>query len=145
MRTNGMQNFVLLFLSLAFFSNSLNETPFLQIIQQPFLATAEIPLLTLILIQMMYLSMSLIGVHPIATIAVLIEVLQPMYAVINPLSIGMVLITGALATAAVGTYGVTVTMTAMNTNQNPYYITMRNMPFALLYGGIGTLIGFLLL
>lgn len=63
----------------------------------------------------------------------------------NPVSIGIVLITGALATATVGTYGVTVTMTSMNTNQNPYRITLRNMPFALFYGAIGVLMGFLLL
>ncbi|WP_100372839.1 hypothetical protein [Bacillus sp. FJAT-45037] len=145
MRTNNMQNFVVLFLSLAFFSSSLNETPFLQMIQEPFFAAAETPILVLLLIQGMYLLMSMIGVHPIATIGVLIEALHPLYDVVNPLSIGMVLITGALATATVGAYGVTVTMTSMNTKQNPYRITLRNMPFALVYGGIGTLIGFFLL
>ncbi|MFB4165539.1 hypothetical protein ACE1TI_17450 [Alteribacillus sp. JSM 102045] len=40
------------------------------------------------------------------------EVLPPLYDMINPASIGIVLITGALATASVGTYGITVTMTA---------------------------------
>ncbi|MFC0470771.1 hypothetical protein ACFFHM_09775 [Halalkalibacter kiskunsagensis] len=144
-RTNSMQNFVVLFLSLAFFSSSLNETPFLQLIQQPFLASTERPLMILVLIQVTYLVMSMIGVHPIATIGVLIEVLQPLYSVMNPLSIGMVMITGALATATVGVYGVTVTMTSMNTKQNPYRITLRNLPFALLFGAVGTLIGFLLL
>lgn len=144
-RTNGMQNFVVLFLALAFFSSSLNETPFLQMIQEPFFAASGYPLLILVLIQFTYLAMSMIGVHPVATIGVLMEVLPPLYEVINPLSIGMVLITGALATAPVGTYGVTVTLTSMNTNQNPYWITLRNMPFALLYGGVGTLIGYLLL
>lgn len=144
-RTNHMQNFVVLFLALAFFSNSLNETPFLQIIQQPFLVASDSPLFILVLMQMTYLVMSMIGVHPIATIGVLAEVMQPLYEVINPLSIGMVFITGALATATVGTYGVTVTITSMNTNQNPYRITFRNMPFALLYGGVGTLIAYFLL
>jgi hypothetical protein len=144
-RTNHMQNFVVLFLSLAFFSSSLNETPFLQMIQQPFFAAADKPLLILLLIQATYLLMSMIGVHPVATIGILAEVLQPLYTVINPLSIGMVLITGALATATVGAYGVTVTMTSMNTMQNPYRIVLRNMPFAILYGGVGTLIGYFLL
>ncbi|MFV8830513.1 hypothetical protein [Alkalihalobacterium sp. APHAB7] len=144
-RTNNLQNFVVLFLSLAFFSSSLNETPFLQVIQQPFLGASDQPLVILILIQITYLLMSMIGVHPIATIGVLIEVLPPLYELINPVSIGIVLITGALATATVGTYGVTVTMTSMNTNQNPYRITLRNMPFALFYGAIGVLMGFLLL
>ncbi len=70
------------FFWISFFS-SINETPFLHVIQQPFLATSNYPLLTLILIQLTYLKMSMSGVHPIATIAVLIEVLIPLYDVIN--------------------------------------------------------------
>ncbi|MFC5713190.1 hypothetical protein ACFPU1_10370 [Thalassorhabdus alkalitolerans] len=144
-RTNGMQNFVVLFLSLAFFSSSLNETPFLDLIQQPFLGAAEYPLIILFLIQFTYLAMSMIGVHPVATVGVLIEVLPPLYEIINPMSIGMVLVTGALATACAGTYGITVTMTSMNTKQNPYRITLRNLPFALTYGAVGVIMGYLLL
>ncbi|MCM3713889.1 hypothetical protein M3202_07310 [Alkalihalobacillus oceani] len=144
-RTNHMQNFVVLFLSLAFFSSALNETPFLHYIQQPFFAASEYPLLILILIQLTYLVLSMIGVHPIATIGILVEVLQPLYDIMNPLSIGMVLITGALPTAAVGVYGVTVTMTSMITKQNPYRVTWANLPFALVYGGMGVLLGYLLL
>ncbi|MFZ4453337.1 hypothetical protein [Salibacterium aidingense] len=144
-RTNGMQNFVVLFLSLGFFSSSLNETPFLEMIRYPFVAASDYPLIILLLIQYTYLGLSMAGVHPIATVGVLIEVLPPLYHVMNPMSIGMVLITGALATGAVGTYGITVTMTAQNTRQNPYKITGRNMPFAILYGSVGTLIGYLLL
>ncbi|MBM7663457.1 hypothetical protein JOC85_004333 [Bacillus mesophilus] len=144
-RSNSIQNFVVLFLSLSFFTSTLNETPFLQLIQQPFIAVGESPLLILFLIQFTYLAMCLIGVHPVATIGILSEVIQPLYAFVNPLSIGIVLIVGALATATVGAYGVTVTLTSMNTKQNPYHITLRNMPFALFYGTVGTLVAYLLL
>ncbi|CAM3737329.1 hypothetical protein [Alkalicoccus chagannorensis] len=144
-RTNHMQNFVLLFVSLAFFSSTLNETPVLEQIQAPFLAMEETPWVVLVMIQLTYLAGSMAGIHPIATIAVLIEAVQPMFDTVNPLSFAIVFVTGALATAAVGTYGVTVTMTAMNTSQNPYRITARNMPFALLYGSTGTIIAVLLL
>ncbi|MBB5172500.1 hypothetical protein [Texcoconibacillus texcoconensis] len=145
LRTNGMQNFVVLFVSLAFFSNSLNETSFLGVIQEPFLYVSDTPLLILILIQLTYLLMSMIGMHPVATIAILGEIIQPLLEIVNPLSIGIVLITGALATASVGTYGVTVTMTSMNTEENPYRITLRNMPFSLMFGAVGVLVAFLLL
>lgn len=144
-RTNNMQNFFVLFVTLAFFSNSLNETPVLQMIQHPFMAVSEYPLLILIFMQLTYLIMSMIGIHPIATIGVLMEVVAPLYSVMNPLSIGIVFITGALATASVATYGVTVTITSMNTQQNPYRITLTNMPFALLYGSVGTLLAYFLL
>lgn len=144
-RTNGMQNFVVLFVSLGFFSNSLNATPVLGVVQHPFMAVADYPFVILFFIQITYLILSLFGIHPIATIGVLLEVVAPLYQEINPLSIGIVLITGALATATVATFGVTVTMTSMNTRQNPYRITFKNMPFALAYGGVGTLIAFFLL
>jgi hypothetical protein len=144
-RSNNIQNFVVLFLSLSFFTSTLNETPFLQLIQQPFLAAGKSPLLILFLIQFTYLAMCLIGVHPVATIGILSAVVQPLYGFVNPLSIGIVLIIGALATATVGAYGVTVTLTSMNTKQNPYHITLRNMPFALFYGTVGTLVGYVLL
>jgi hypothetical protein len=143
-RTNGMQNFVVLFFSLALFSNSLSATPLLQVIQDPFIAASDRPLVILFFIQLSYLLMSMIGVHPIATIGVLMEVITPLYDVINPLSLGIVLITGAMATASAATYGVTVTLTSMYTHQNPYRITMANLPFAIIYGTIGTLIAFLL-
>lgn len=145
MRTNHLQNFVVLFCSLAFFTNSLNATPVLGVIQQPFMGAADSPLIVLFFIQFTYLLMSMVGIHPIATISVLAEVVTPLYTVIDPVSIGIVLITGALATATVGTYGVTVTITSMNTNQNPYRITLANMPYALIYGTIGTLLAYLLL
>ncbi|WP_456275211.1 hypothetical protein [Bacillus sp. AK128] len=144
-RSNNIQNFVVLFLSLSFFTSTLNETPFLQLIQQPFIAAEGSPLLILLLIQFTYLGMTLIGVHPVATIGILAEVIQPLFSFVNPLSIGIVLIVGALTTATVGAYGVTVTLTSMNTKQNPYRIMIRNMPFSLFYGTLGTLLAFLLL
>ncbi|UTR10519.1 hypothetical protein MM300_22060 [Evansella sp. LMS18] len=143
-RTNGMQNFVVLFVSLALFSNSLSATPLLQVIQDPFIAASDRPLVILFFIQLSYLLMSMIGVHPIATIGVLMEVITPLYDVINPLSLGIVLITGAMATASAATYGVTVTLTSMYTHQNPYRITIANLPFAIIYGTVGTLIAFFL-
>ncbi len=144
-RTNNMQNFVVLFISLAFFSTSLNETPFLAVIQQPFFASAQSPLLILFLIQITFLVLGVFGVHPLATIGVLTEALQPLFTVINPLSIGIVLITGGLATAMAGAYNVTVMLTSINTEQNPYRIMLQNLPYALFFGCVGTGLAYLLL
>ena len=144
-RANYMQNFVVLFVSLAFFSNSLNETPFQTLVNQVFLTITDKPLLVLLTLQMMILLMGLLGVHAIATIGILLDIVNPLYSIINPMSIGIVIITGALATLTVGAYGVTVTMTSNLTKQNPYRITIQNMPFALIFGFTGVLMGFLLL
>lgn len=144
-QTNRMQNFIVLFITLAFFTNSLNETVLLDQVQRPFMAFSDYPVIILVLVTMTYLLMAMIGVHPIGTIAILLEVLTPLFAIINPASIGIVLIVGALATASSGTYGVTVTMTSMNTNQNPYRITLRNLPFSLLFGAIGIAVALLIM
>ncbi|WP_018921790.1 hypothetical protein [Salsuginibacillus kocurii] len=144
-RLNNMQNFVVLFVALGFFSGSLNETPFLGMIQEPFMLAANQPLVVLLFIQFTFLAMAMIGMHPIATIGILQEVVVPLYETMNPMSIGIVFITSSLSTASVGTYGITVTMTSQATEQNPYLITLKNMPFALLYGGVGTIIGWLLI
>lgn len=140
-----MQNFTLLFISLALFSNSLNATSLLGFVQQPFLAFDDQPFIILFLILVTYFLLAMIGVHPIGTIAILLEVLTPLFAIINPVSIGIVLIVAALATSGSATYGITVTMTSMNTVQNPYRITLRNLPFTFLLGFIGIGIGMLIL
>ncbi|MDG5789822.1 hypothetical protein QA612_20405 [Evansella sp. AB-P1] len=144
-RTNAMQNFFVLFVSLAFFSNTLNATPLLGIIQYPFMIASDYPLLLLFAIQFTYLFMSMFGIHPIATIGILIEIVTPLYEVMDPLGIGLALIIGALSTVSVSTYGVIVTMTSMNTGQNPYHITLKNMPFALVFGTLGTIFAYFLL
>lgn len=144
-RTNHMQNFVVLFISLSIFSNSLNQTSILQIIQKPFSAFAAYPIVILFFILITYFLMAMVGVHPIATIGVLYEILKPMFVVINPVSIGIVLIVAAMATSSSATYGVCVTMTSMNTGQNPYRITLTNLPFTFMFGIISILIAYLLI
>lgn len=142
---NHMQNFVVLFISLAFFSNSLNETAFLDIIQRPFFAFSTYPIILFFFILVTYFIMAMLGVHPIATVGILLELLAPLFNVLNPISVGIVLIVSALATSGSGTYGIAVTMTSINTNQNPYTITLRNIPFTILMGTVGILIAYLLL
>ena len=144
-QTNNMQNFSVLFISLSFFSTSVNGTTFLEIIQKPFLAAIDYPLLILIMLQILFIVLSMFGIHPIATVGILTGVITPLLAIMNPLSIAIVLITGSIATLTVGTYGMVVTLTSMNTEQNPYRITWNNMPFALMYGAIGTIIAYFLL
>ncbi|WP_101845230.1 hypothetical protein [Halobacillus sp. Marseille-P3879] len=144
-KTNHLQNFVVLFISLSFFSKSLNQTEALTWIQYPFTTFKEYPVIILGLILFTYIGMGLLGVHPIATIGVLLEILQPFFEVFNPMGIGVMLIVGALATASSGTYGIVVTMTSVNTQQNPYAITLTNLPFTLIFGFIGIVVSYFLI
>lgn len=77
--------------------------------------------------QMIILELGIVGVQALVTIGILLEIANPLYSIISPLSIGIVIITGALATITAGAYGVTVTMTAMTTKQNPYRTTLQNL------------------
>lgn len=144
-KTNTMQNFIILFISLSLFSYGIGEAPFMENIQQPILKVAEYPLLVFVIIQMAFIVMSMFGVHPIATFGILGSLLSSLLTIYNPLSIAIVLVTSSVATLTVGTYGLVVTLTSMNIEQSPYRITLINLPYALLFGGIGTIIAYILL
>ena len=145
MKTNTMQNFIILFISLSFFSNSISKATFLEVIQKPILYVSEYPLLVFFIIQVLFIFMSMFGIHPIATIGILGGLIVTLLEVYNPLSLAIVMVTSSIATLTVGTYGLVVTMTAMNTNQSPYRITLNNLPYSLVYGGIGTVVAYFLL
>lgn len=144
-KTNTMQNFIVLFISLSFFSYSISSAAFLEVIQKPILYIADYPLLVFFVIQVLFILLSMFGIHPIATLGILGSLISTLLNMYNPLSLAIVLATSAIATLTVGTYGLVVTLTAMNLNQSPYKITMANLSYSLIYGGIGTLIAYLLL
>ena len=136
-KTNAMQNFVVLFITLAFFANSISGTSFLEFIQQPVLAIIDYPFLIFIVIQLIFIFMSMFGVHPIATIGILSGVIATLLETMNPTSLAIVLTTSAVSTLTVGSYGLVVQLTSMNIGQNPYRSTLNNMPYAFMFGGIG--------
>ncbi|MGH2316404.1 hypothetical protein ACRC6Q_01485 [Planococcus sp. SE5232] len=144
-KTNTMQNFIVLFISLSFFANSISLTSFLEVIQAPIASMSNKPLLIMITIQLLFIFLSMFGVHPVATIGILGGVISTLINFMNPISLAIVLVTSAVSTLTVGTYGLVVTLTSVNMRQSPYKITLQNLPFALLFGGIGTIIAFLLL
>lgn len=144
-KTNAMQNFIILFLSLAFFEASINGTTYLDFIKQPLLALSDYPLILFIFIQVIFIFLSMFGIHPIATIGILTGVVTSLLAFMNPVSLAIVLVTSAVATTSVSTYGLVVQITAMNLGDNPYRITLKNLPYALCFGGIGSFVAYLLL
>ena len=145
MKTNTMQNFIILFISLSFFSYSISNASFLEVIQKPILYVAEYPILVFFVIQLIFIGLSMFGVHPLGTFGVLGSLIVLLLEVYNPLSLAIVLVTSSIATLTVGTYGLIVTLTAMNTNQSPYRITFNNLAYSLVLGSIGTLVAYFLL
>lgn len=143
--TNTMQNFIVLFISLDFFANSMEGTPFLDFIQYPIIAFIDYPLVIFFSIQVIFISLGLIGVHPLATVGILSGIFVTLLELFNPISLALVLATSAIATLTVGSYGLIVQLTAMNTGQNPYRITMLNLPYAILLSSLGSIVAYLLL
>ncbi|GKV66558.1 MULTISPECIES: hypothetical protein [Sporosarcina] len=144
-KTNTMQNFVVLFIALSFFSNSLNSSSVLSVIEQPIVHLANYPLLIFIAIQLFFILLSMAGIHPVATIGILTSVISILLTILNPLSVAIVIVTSSVATLTVGSYGLVVTLTSMNLEYSPYKITWSNMPFAIMYGFVGSIVAFLLL
>ena len=144
-KTNTMQNFTILFISLSLFSEGIGNTTFLEYIQQPVMALSEYPLLVFFFIQVIFIFLSMFGIHPVATIGILGSLLSTLLSVYNPLSIAIVLVTSSVATLTVGTYGLVVTLTAMSLDLNPYRITVSNLLYSLVFGGIGSIVAYFLL
>ncbi|SDN55182.1 hypothetical protein [Alkalicoccus daliensis] len=144
-RTNKMQNFFVLFISLSFFANALGETELLELLRMPIQDFADYPLVIFAIIQGSFIAMSLFGVHPIATIGILSGVAPVILETISPMSFSILLITSSIATLTVNTYGLFVQMTAVNIGENPYRITMHNLFFAFLYCVTGMFVAYLLL
>ncbi|SHM56257.1 hypothetical protein [Gracilibacillus kekensis] len=135
--TNHLQNFAVLFLSLGFFSGGFNNSAVPSLLQQLMGSMQDYLIVVFVFITVIYFVLAMVGVHPIATVAILLEVLQPMFAYVNPLSIGIVLIISALATSASSPYGINATMTSQSMKINPYTITKQNILFSLMMSVIG--------
>ncbi len=140
-----MQNFIVLFISLSLFSNTLNGSAFLDVSEKPLSLFLGYPFILLFFIQAVFILLSMFGIHPVATIGILTGIVKPLMEVMNPVSIAVILITGSAATFTVSTYGLLVTLTSISLDHNPYRITLINMPFALFTGLAGTVVAYLLL
>jgi hypothetical protein len=144
-RVTGMHNFFLLFLSLGFFISILQESGYIAIFQKPLMAMQDYPMLLFILIQVLFLGLAMIGFHPLVTISMIGEIVQPVLPAISPLSMSIVLITSALSTVMAGPYNITVSLMSDILSRNPYRISMWNIGFAFLFSSFGTIIAVLLL
>lgn len=143
--TNGMHNFIVLFVSLALFSSAITESDASKYIHDFILKFADSPLMLMIAIQLFILMMSLFGVHSIASIGILSGLMVPLMEIIEPISLAIILIVSSVSTFAVSTYGLLVTITSFNTDQNPYRITFDNIAFTLICGLLGTILAYVLM
>jgi hypothetical protein len=141
----SMQNFMLLFLMLGFFNDVIRETNLLEKISASMTVLGNEPLLLFIFIQLSTLLLALVGIHPLVTVSLQGLLVEPFLSTINPMSISIVMITAVLANDAAGTFNVPITMMNQYMNRNPYQLTSWNLFFALMFGGSGVVLAYILL
>ncbi|KAB8137503.1 hypothetical protein F9U64_09275 [Gracilibacillus oryzae] len=142
---NNMHNFIVLFVTMAFFTGCLNESPALLMIQEPVLLVADYPILILIMIQLLFMILSMFGVHPVATMGIVGGISPMLIDILSPMSLAVILVTAGVSTVPVGTYGLVVTIISMSLRQSPYLITFYNLLYSIVFGAVGIFIAYWLI
>lgn len=142
---NTMHNFVVLFVTLGLFTNTLNASPILTMVEKPILYVSDYPILILIMIQLLFVILSMFGVHPVATMGIVSGLSGMLTDILSPLSLAVILVIGGVSTVPVGTYGLVVTIISMSLKQSPYYITYYNLIYSFVFGLIGILTAYFLI
>jgi len=144
-QTNNLNNFIVLLLSLSFFTEALNASPFLQYLQDPIVALEGSPILIMLFIQAAFLVLTLLGVHPIATMGIFGGVSGLLIEALPSVTLTILLASCAIATVPSAPYGLIVTITSVGLGVNPYQIVLKNLPYTLMCGFIGIIVSMITL
>src|SRR5699024_3220471 len=99
----------------------------------------------LIMIQLLFIVLSMFGVHPIATMRILGGISGMLMDILSPLSLAVILVMGGVTTVPISTYGLVVTITSMSLKQSPYYITYYNLIYSFVFSAISILAAYFLI
>ncbi|MFC3901249.1 hypothetical protein [Aliicoccus persicus] len=128
---NNLQNFVVLFLPLGIFSSSFSNSTVPAWISSKF-GEVEIYTIFIFLIAAAFITVTaLIGIHAVAGVAILLDILMPVVDEAALLSLMVVIIASGLATTAYSPYSTITNVTIQNIKVSPSTILRRNKWFAL--------------
>ncbi|QAS51542.1 hypothetical protein [Halobacillus litoralis] len=144
-QTNNLSNFIVLLLALSFLTETLNASPYLKFLQDPLVALEGNPILIMLFIQAAFLVMTLIGVHPLATMGIFGGVSELLMGALPSVTLTILLASCAIATIPSAPYGLVVTLTSVSLRMNPYQIVLKNLPHSILLGFLGVLVSLLTL
>jgi hypothetical protein len=136
---DNMRHLLVLFVSFGFFNEAVAQSPLLDIVGGPIHWLSAWPVLLLLVMFLVSFALPIAGIHPFVTIGVLGVFVQPVLHSINPMSVALVLITGALTSASMGAFNSTVTIMSGILKVNPYRITAWNAGFSFMLGAVGYL------
>ncbi|MFS0575173.1 hypothetical protein AB1K83_06050 [Sporosarcina sp. 179-K 3D1 HS] len=143
-RTNNLPNYFFMFLSAGFFVAMLSYSGHLDFLQKALIDSSQHTLLFFGLIGCYFFVTALIGFHPLVSITLIAELLQPILPAVSSISLTLVLIASSVATIMYSPYNLSLSILADIIKVNPYRIGLWNIPFALLYMGIAIGIAYLL-
>ncbi|MEK3934237.1 hypothetical protein MKY41_02865 [Sporosarcina sp. FSL W7-1349] len=143
-RTNNLPNYFFMFLSAGFFVAMLTYSGHLAFLQKAFIDSSKHSLLFFCLIALYFIVSALIGFHPLVSITLIAQLLQPILPEVSSISLTLVLIASSVATVMYSPYNLSLSILAEIIRVNPYRIGWWNIPFALLYMGIAIGIAYLL-
>ncbi|WP_144399709.1 hypothetical protein [Bacillus sp. OxB-1] len=143
-RTNNLPNYFFMFLSAGFFVAMLTHSGHLSFLQKAFMDSSQHSLLFFCLIGLYFVVSALIGFHPLVSITLIAELLQPILPEVSSISLTLVLIASSVATVMYSPYNLSLSILSEIIKVNPYRVGLWNIPFALLYMGIAIGIAYLL-
>jgi hypothetical protein len=142
---DNVRHLLVLFVSFGFFNSAVAKSPLLDIMGGPIQWLSAWPAMLLLSMFLVSYALPIIGIHPFVTIGILGVFVQTILATVNPMSVALVLITGALTSASMGAFNSTVTIMSRILKVNPYRITAWNAGFGFLIGAVGYVAALLLL
>ncbi|MGO4886727.1 hypothetical protein ACJ2A9_03135 [Anaerobacillus sp. MEB173] len=143
-RTRGLSNYFFMFLSAGFFVEMLSLSGLLSFLQLYFSSISDQTLLFFFMIALYFLLTSFIGFHPLVSLTLLAELLNPILSSVSSISLTIVLIVSSLSTVMYSPYNLSVSILAEQLKINPYKMGMWNLLFAIYYMLIGISIAYLL-
>ena len=127
---NHLQNFVVLFIPLGIFSGAFSNSA-LPGVMQSLLSNIGGSMLVIFIVAALFIGgMSLLGIHSVASVAIIYDVLLPVIDEASLLSFIIVVVAAGVGTTAYSPYSTVANVTVQNINISPYFLLRRNKGFA---------------
>ncbi|MEW9672998.1 hypothetical protein [Ammoniphilus sp. 3BR4] len=143
-RTQNLYNFFFMFLSAGLFVEMVTQTQWVMQIQAFFAHYADQVLVFYLFIGVYFVFSSLVGFHPLISLALIIEMLNPVFGQLSAIPTALVLISCSLASGMYSPYNISVSLLSSEMKVNPYRITQWNIGFALCYMFISISLAYLI-
>lgn len=143
-KTEQLYNFAVLFIPLGFFIYQFQNSTVYNDFSNNIVSVQENSTIIFMFLPIVFIALTLIGVHPILLVGALGSSLLSILDTFNAISLAIVMIASAMSTMAIGPFNITVLMIKDIVNESTVKIIKRNITFALAMGIIGTTMAYIL-